>query len=62
MRYLKGHTGKLRAVVYSPDGSMLATAGDGSSTSTGPSLRAARSLEHDPLKQKISGWNLIQPC
>jgi WD40 repeat protein len=28
MRVLKGHTGKLRAVVYSPDGSKLATAGD----------------------------------
>src|SRR5262245_46606042 len=28
MRVLKGHTGKLRAVVYSPDGSRLATAGD----------------------------------
>src|SRR4051812_8257402 len=28
MRMLKGHTGKLRAVVYSPDGSKLATAGD----------------------------------
>src|SRR5262245_58746250 len=28
MRVLKGHTGKLRAVVYSPDGAKLATAGD----------------------------------
>jgi WD40 repeat protein len=28
MRVLKGHTGKLRAVVFSPDGSKLATAGD----------------------------------
>jgi hypothetical protein len=28
MRVLKGHRGKLRAVVYSPDGSRLATAGD----------------------------------
>lgn len=28
MRVLKGHTGKLRAVAYSPDGSRLATAGD----------------------------------
>ncbi len=28
MRVLKGHTGKLRAVVYSPDSSKLATAGD----------------------------------
>lgn len=28
MRMLKGHSGKLRAVVYSPDGSKLATAGD----------------------------------
>jgi WD40 repeat protein len=28
MRVLKGHTGKLRAVVYSPDGKLLATAGD----------------------------------
>ncbi|HEY1190412.1 MAG TPA: hypothetical protein VGE74_22450 [Gemmata sp.] len=28
MRVLKGHTGKLRAVAYSPDGSKLATAGD----------------------------------
>src|SRR5437868_2821211 len=28
MRVLQGHRGKLRAVVYSPDGSLLATAGD----------------------------------
>jgi WD40 repeat protein len=28
MRVLKGHTGKLRAVAYSPDGAKLATAGD----------------------------------
>jgi WD40 repeat protein len=28
MHVLKGHTGKLRAVIYSPDGSKLATAGD----------------------------------
>lgn len=28
MRVLKGHTGKLRAVAYSPDGTRLATAGD----------------------------------
>lgn len=28
MRVLKGHTGKLRAVAYSPDGTKLATAGD----------------------------------
>src|SRR5690242_20173767 len=28
MRVLKGHAGKLRAVAYSPDGRLLATAGD----------------------------------
>ena len=28
MRVLQGHRGKLRAVVYSPDGAKLATAGD----------------------------------
>jgi WD40 repeat protein len=28
MRVLKGHTGKLRAVTYSPDGKLLATSGD----------------------------------
>jgi WD40 repeat protein len=32
MRILKGHRGQLRAVVYSPDGSKLATAGDDEQT------------------------------
>jgi WD40 repeat protein len=32
MRLLKGHPGKLRTLAYSPDGSKLATAGDGGAT------------------------------
>jgi WD40 repeat protein len=32
LRLLKGHLGKLRSLTYSPDGSKLATAGDGGAT------------------------------
>lgn len=47
MRVLKGHTGKLRAVVYSPDRTKLATAGDAGVTklwdvSTGSELATIR--------------------
>jgi WD40 repeat protein len=53
MRVLKGQTGKLRAVAYSPDGSRLAAAGDNGATklwevSTGRELVTIRQPGSDP--------------
>jgi len=52
MRVLKGHTGKLQAVVYSPDGSKIATAGDAGVTklwdvATGRELATIRQPDAD---------------
>jgi WD40 repeat protein len=54
MRVLKGHSGKLRAVVYSPDGSKLATAGDAGVTklwdvATGRELATIRQPDADSV-------------
>ncbi len=53
MRVLKGHRGKLRAVVYSPDGSKLATAGDDGLTKLWD-VAAGRELAtiHQPGQEK----------
>src|SRR5262245_39873744 len=55
MRELKGHTGKLRAVVFSPDGSRLATAGDAGVTklwdvSSGEELATIRQPDADSTR------------
>jgi WD40 repeat protein len=56
MRVLKGHTGKLRAVVYSPDGTKLATAGDAGVTklwdvAAGQELATIRQPDTDQLRR-----------
>jgi WD40 repeat protein len=56
MRVLKGHTGKLRAVVYSPDGSKLATAGDAGVTklwdvATGREVATIRQPDTDAARR-----------
>jgi WD40 repeat protein len=56
MRVLKGHTGKLRAVAYSPDGSKLATAGDAGvaklwDVATGRELATIRQPDADTARR-----------
>src|SRR5262245_45308306 len=55
MRVLKGHTGRLRAVVYSPDGKLRATAGDAGVTklwdvATGRELATIRQPDADAAR------------